>query len=71
MSEADPGVPVTLGVDIGGTKLFGVALDPQGAVIADARVATPQADRADDGAARAAPRSPTRWPRSSGGCRST
>jgi glucokinase len=50
VSGSDPGVRLTLGVDIGGTKLFGVALDPLGAVIADARVATPQVDQAADGA---------------------
>jgi glucokinase len=35
---------VTFGVDIGGTKVFGVALDPAGRVVAEARVATPQAE---------------------------
>jgi glucokinase len=50
VSEEGPGAPVTLGVDIGGTKLFGVALDPRGAVIGDARLSTPQAEEAADGA---------------------
>jgi glucokinase len=35
---------VTFGVDIGGTKVFGVALDEEGSIVAESRVATPQAD---------------------------
>jgi glucokinase len=35
---------VTYGVDIGGTKLFGVALDAQGTVVAETRLATPHAE---------------------------
>lgn len=45
MTEAPgPGPGVTLGVDIGGTKLFGVALEPSGGVVCEARVPTPQVD---------------------------
>jgi glucokinase len=33
--------PVAIGVDIGGTKVLGVALDDDGAVVAETRVATP------------------------------
>jgi len=33
---------VTFGVDIGGTKVFGVALDEGGSVVAESRLATPQ-----------------------------
>jgi len=43
-----PGAPVdagiTFGVDIGGTKLHGVALAGGGGVVAEARLATPQVD---------------------------
>jgi glucokinase len=35
---------ITFGVDIGGTKVFGVVLDPDGSVIAESRVATPQTE---------------------------
>jgi glucokinase len=35
---------VTFGVDIGGTKVFGVALDAVGTVVAESRVATPHAE---------------------------
>jgi glucokinase len=38
---------VTFGVDIGGTKVFGVALDAAGAVVAESRVATPHAEDRD------------------------
>jgi glucokinase len=34
----------TFGVDIGGTKLFGVALDAQGSVVAETRLATPHTE---------------------------
>ncbi len=33
--------PVTLGIDVGGTKVLGLAVDVSGAVVADARVPTP------------------------------
>ncbi len=33
---------VTIGVDIGGTKVFGVVLDQDGSVLAESRVSTPQ-----------------------------
>jgi len=36
--------PVAFGVDIGGTKVFGVALNRDGSVIAESRVATPQTE---------------------------
>lgn len=36
---------VTLGVDVGGTKVLGVALDVQGRVLADARTSTPSLRR--------------------------
>ncbi len=35
-------VDTTIGVDIGGTKVFGVLLDRDGSVVAEARVSTPQ-----------------------------
>jgi glucokinase len=34
--------PVTLGIDVGGTKMLGLALDDTGAVLAEAKVATPR-----------------------------
>jgi glucokinase len=37
----------TIGVDIGGTKVFGVRLDDGGSVMADARVSTPQLEDPD------------------------
>ncbi|MGH8996225.1 MAG: ROK family protein [Acidimicrobiales bacterium] len=36
--------PVAIGVDIGGTKVRGVALDKHGSVVAEVRVSTPQAE---------------------------
>lgn len=43
---------ITFGVDIGGTKVLGVAVDGADRVVADARVSTPQrAAHPDDGAA--------------------
>jgi glucokinase len=36
----------TIGVDIGGTKMLGVAVGPDGSVLADARLATPRAGEA-------------------------
>jgi glucokinase len=36
--------PVAIGVDIGGTKVHGVALDGHGSVVAEVRVSTPQAE---------------------------
>jgi glucokinase len=47
----DPGSPpdaavVTYGIDVGGTKVLGIALDPQGAVIGEARVPTPTGNQA-------------------------
>ncbi|MGH9045800.1 MAG: ROK family protein [Acidimicrobiales bacterium] len=45
MTDHGPRGPgVTFGVDIGGTKVFGVALDRGGLVVAEARLATPQAE---------------------------
>ncbi len=41
---------VAFGVDIGGTKVLGVALDAAGAVVAEARVATPRGKGRDEGA---------------------
>jgi glucokinase len=43
---SDRADPVHLGIDIGGTKVLGVALDPSDAVVAEARVPTPH-DAAD------------------------
>jgi len=40
------GPRATLGIDIGGTKVFGVALDPDGRILAEARLATPNGERA-------------------------
>jgi glucokinase len=37
----------TIGVDIGGTKVFGVLLDRSGSVVAEARVSTPQLEGVD------------------------
>ncbi|HUY64874.1 MAG TPA: ROK family protein [Acidimicrobiales bacterium] len=37
---------VTLGIDVGGTKMLGLALGPDDAVLAEARVPTPQQDAA-------------------------
>ncbi len=37
----------TIGVDIGGTKVFGVLLDCDGSVVAESRVSTPQLEGAD------------------------
>ena len=36
---------VTYGIDIGGTKVLGVALDRSDAIVAEARVATPKGTR--------------------------
>ena len=36
---------VTYGIDIGGTKVLGVALDRAGTIVAEARVATPKGTR--------------------------
>ena len=33
--------PVTVGIDLGGTKCLGVALSPEGEILAEHRVATP------------------------------
>jgi glucokinase len=41
---------VAIGVDIGGTKVLGVAVDPTGAVTAEAREATPQGAPMGEGA---------------------
>ena len=41
-ADATLGGGVTIGIDIGGTKVLGVALDPAGTVLADARVPTPE-----------------------------
>lgn len=40
-SAAAADLPVTLGIDVGGTKVLGLALDAVGSVLADARVPTP------------------------------
>jgi glucokinase len=37
----NPGDEIAIGVDVGGTKLLGVALDAAGAVVAESRVPTP------------------------------
>ena len=42
---AATGAGSAFGVDIGGTKVLGVALDAEDAVVAEARVATPHACR--------------------------
>jgi glucokinase len=45
---------LTVGVDVGGTKVLGVALDPSGSVLAQARAATPlrrNVEEGDDSAA--------------------
>ena len=45
---ADGGLPaadVTYGIDIGGTKVLGIALGPAGEIVAEARVATPTGTR--------------------------
>ena len=39
-ARADPGIAI--GVDIGGTKVFGVVLGPRRMVLAEARLPTPQ-----------------------------
>ncbi len=36
-----PAAAVTYGIDIGGTKVLGVALGPSDDIVAEARVATP------------------------------
>jgi glucokinase len=38
---SNPAAPVGIGVDIGGTKVLGVAVDPSGSVLAEARASTP------------------------------
>ncbi len=50
MSTADRS-DATIGVDIGGTKVFGVLVDGEGTVVGEARVSTPQLE--SDGAASA------------------
>jgi len=40
---------LALGVDVGGTKVLGVAVDPNGRVVAEGREPTPQAMEADGG----------------------
>ncbi len=52
MSDAGPsaGADVAFGVDIGGTKVLGIALDASSTVVAEARVATPRGRGRDDGA---------------------
>jgi glucokinase len=52
----DGPVPLAFGVDVGGTKVLGVALDAAGVVVAEARMATPRSatDPADLGQAGAA-----------------
>ena len=40
-----PAADVTYGIDIGGTKVLGVALGPAGEIVAEARVATPTGTR--------------------------
>ena len=39
--DPDSGAGVALGVDVGGTKVFGVALDPDNEILAEVRVPTP------------------------------
>jgi glucokinase len=52
VSDGWGSVPLaSVGIDIGGTKLFGVALDPQGQVLAEARLATPNGPAAQGPAA--------------------
>ena len=41
-----PAADVTYGIDIGGTKVLGVAVGPTGGIVAEARVATPTGTRA-------------------------
>ena len=41
---------MAFGVDIGGTKVLGIALDAASTVVAEARVATPRGRRPGDGA---------------------
>lgn len=36
--------PLRIGIDLGGTKIAGIALDPSGRVLAERRVATPRGD---------------------------
>ncbi|MGH9018951.1 MAG: ROK family protein, partial [Acidimicrobiales bacterium] len=36
------GGPVTVGIDVGGTKILGLALDGAGAVVAEAKAPTPR-----------------------------
>src|ERR1700722_20632132 len=36
--------PLRIGIDLGGTKIAGIALDPTGNVLARRRIATPQGD---------------------------
>lgn len=44
-ATADTSRELTIGVDIGGTKVLGVALDGEDAIVAEARVATPRGTR--------------------------
>ena len=46
MMRAPDGTKVRLGVDLGGTKIAGVALGPDGAVLAEHRIAAPRHDYA-------------------------
>ncbi len=52
MSDAGSSAPadVAFGIDIGGTKVLGVALDAASTVVAEARVATPRGGGRDEGA---------------------